>query len=80
MRVIFTLRQHSVWKSVGLCRNKWLQFTPGLAAWPDMVEASEDTGTMSGNIIQRILQIIDKSMLTFDNWWLHTGANFNLGW
>ena len=19
-------------------------------------------------------------MLTFDNWWLHTGANFNLGW
>ena len=47
MRVIFTLRQHSVWKSVGLCRKRWLQFTPGLADWPDMVEASDDTGTMS---------------------------------
>ena len=49
--LFFTLRQHSVWKSVGLCRKRWLQFTPGLAAWPDIgiVEASEDTGTMSGD-------------------------------
>ena len=50
-KVFFTLRQHSVWKSVGLCRKRWLQFTPGLAAWPDIVEASEDTGTMSGDSV-----------------------------
>ena len=25
-----------MWKSVSLCRMRWLQFTLGLAAWPDI--------------------------------------------
>ena len=59
-KVLSTLRQHSVWKSVGLCRKRWLQFTQGFAAWPDMVEASEDTGTMSGD---GVLSFIIKQIL-----------------